>query len=146
MLIKSWAVVVCSAVNLYLLGAMVLFAAIVYPGFAAVDRAAFPPLYQAFTSRIPVSVVAWEFAALLVTVPLYFARPSGVPAWAVHALMVLGAAYFAITFGWHLPAHRALATGDNSPQALAPLLSSQWARTAVQLVRAGLLVWMGSRG
>jgi hypothetical protein len=55
----------------------------------------------------------------------------------------LGVAYFAITFGLHLPSHRALAGGDNSPAALAPLLSSQWARTAVQVLRAGLLSWLG---
>ena len=65
--------------------------------------------------------------------------------WAVHALIALGVAYFAITFGWHVPSHKPLAAGDNSAQALAPLLTSQWVRTAVQAARAGLLVWLGSR-
>ena len=144
MSLKVWTLTICSAVNLYLLGVMVLFAAVAYPQFSAVDRASFPPLYQAFTGRIGVPVVVWEFLALFTTVPLYFARPSAVPAWSVHVLIVLGLAYFAITFGWHLPSHRALAAGDNSAEALAPLLQSQWARTFVQLGRAAVVIWLGA--
>jgi hypothetical protein len=141
---KVWTLGICAAANLYLLGVMVLFAAVVYPQFGAVDRAAFPPLYQAFTGRIGLPVVAWEFLALLTTLPLYFARPAAVPIWAVHALVALAVAYFAITFGWHLPSHRPLAAGDNSEAALAPLLLSQWTRTAVQVAKAGLLVWLSA--
>ena len=133
---KTWTLVICSAVNLYLLGVMVFFAAVSYPQLGAVDRAAFPSLYQSLTSRIALPVVVWEFVALLATAALYFARPAAAPIWAVHALMALGVVYFAITFGWHLPSHRALAAGDNSPEALAPLLTSQWTRTAVQAGRA----------
>jgi hypothetical protein len=142
---KAWTLVICSAVNLYLLGVMVFFAAVAYPQLAAVDRAAFPSLYQALTSRLGLPVVIWEFVALLATIPLYFARPSATPLWAVHALLALGIAYFVITFGWHLPSHKALAAGDNSAAALAPLLDSQWVRTLVQAARAGLLMWLGSR-
>lgn len=144
MALKDWTLTVCAAVNLYLLGVMVVFAAVAYPQLGAVDRSAFPPLYSAFTGRIGLPVVVWEFVALFATLALYAGRPAAVPAWAVHALLALGVAYFGITFGWHLPSHRALAAGDNSPEALAPLLASQWARTLVQLGRAGLLVWLGA--
>lgn len=143
---KLWSLGICSGVNFYLLGVMVFFAAVSYPQLGVVEKSAFPALYAALTSRIGLAVVVWEFVALLATFPLYVARPDAVPAWVVHALVALGAAYFIITFGWHLPSHRALAAGDNSAEALAPLLSSQWARTAVQGVRAGLLIWAGSRG
>ena len=145
MSLKSWVLAACSATNLYLLGVMVLFAAVLYPEFGAVPGPAFPPLYAAFTARIGVPVVAFEFAALLFTFPLYLARPEAAPLGAVHALVALGVAYFVITFGWHLPAHRALAAGDNGAEALAPLLRSQWARTGVQLGRAGILAWLGAR-
>jgi hypothetical protein len=141
---KAWSLVICAGVNGYLLGVMVLFAAVVYPGFGAVDRAAFPAAYQVFTSRIPLSVVLWEFIAGLSVLLLYAWRPDGVPLWAVHALVLLTVGYFAITFGWHLPAHRALAGGDNSAEALKPLLSSQWTRTAVQLARAGILLYLSA--
>jgi hypothetical protein len=143
MSLKAWTLMVCLATNLYLLGVMMLFATVVYPQFASVERAQFSPLYDAFNSRIGGPVVAWEFITFLVSLLLYAFRPDAVPLGAVHALVVLGVAYFAITFGWHLPAHRALAAGDNSPAALAPLLRSQWARTWVQLARAALLTWLG---
>lgn len=145
MSLKAWTLVACSAANFYLLAVMVLFAAVIYPQLGAVDRAAFPPLYAAFTGRIGAPVVLFEFAAFLLTVPLYFSRPEAVPVAAVHVLVALGVAYFVITFGWHLPAHRALAAGDNGAAALAPLLGSQWARTGVQVGRAGLLAWLGAR-
>jgi hypothetical protein len=145
MSLKAWTLAVCAMANSYLLGVMVLFAAVLYPQLGAVERAAFPPLYAAFTSRIGAPVVLFEFAALLLTFPLYLARPEPVPLVAVHALVALGLAYFVITFGWHLPAHRALASGDNGAAALAPLLRSQWARTGVQVGRVGLLAWLGAR-
>lgn len=131
--------------NGYLLGVMVLFATVSYPGFAAVDRAAFPSVYSSFTGRIGLPVVAFEFAAFFATLALYGWRPASTPLWAVHALALLGLAYFAITFGWHLPAHRSLAAGDSSPEALAPLLRSQWARTLVQFTRAAALGWLSVR-
>jgi hypothetical protein len=140
-MLERWTLVACSAVNLYLLGVMVLFASVVYPQFAAVERGPFTSLYTSFNGRIGLPVVAFEFLSLLLTLGLYALRPAEVPLWAVHAAVALGVAYFAITFGLHLPAHRALATGDNSATAMAPLLSSQWARTVVQLLRAGLLSW-----
>jgi hypothetical protein len=145
MKLEAWVLVLGLAVNLYLLGVMVMFGAVVYPQFGAVERGAFPPLYEAFNGRIGAPVVIWEFAALLVTLPLYAARPPSVSPIAVHVLIALGVAYFAITFGWHLPAHRALAAGDNSAAALRPLLRSQWARTAVQVARAALLAALTAR-
>jgi hypothetical protein len=111
---RSWTLVACSGANLYLLGVMVLFAAVLYPQLGAVDRGAFPPLYAAFTGRIGAPVVLFEFAALLLTLPLYASRPEAVPLGAVHALMALGVVYFVITFGWHLPAHGGLGGGGAS--------------------------------
>lgn len=137
-----WVVISALIVNAYLLGAMVLFAAVTYPQFGAVDRAAFPPLYQSFNARIGVAVVPWEFVAFLVTLALYLFRDE-LPLGPVHAVAALGVAYFAITFAWHLPAHRPLAAGDNS--ALAALLTSQWARTLVQVGRVGVLAWLALR-
>ena len=141
-MLERWTLVACTAVNFYLLGVMVLFAAVVYPQFGAVERGPFPALYAAFNGRIGVPVVAFEFLSLGLTLALYALRPPQVPLWSVHVVVALGVVYFAITFGLHLPAHRALAAGDNSAAALAPLLSSQWARTVVQMLRAGLLAWL----
>jgi hypothetical protein len=143
---KAWALVLSAAVNLYLLGVMVLFAAVVYPQFGAVERSAFTPLYQGFTSRIGAPVVLFEFAAFLLTLGLYAARPDSVGVAWVHALVALGAVYFAITFAWHLPSHRPLAAGDNAPERLAVLMASQWARTVVQALRAAGFMALLARG
>lgn len=129
------------AVNLWVLVAMGWFALSAYPGFGAEERSAFPTAYSAFTARIGWAVVPWEFLAFLVPLALYATRPDGFPAWAVHVAVALGVAYFAITFGWHLPSHRALAAGDNSSEALKPLLTSQWVRTVVQVARVAVLAW-----
>lgn len=137
-----WAVIGALVINTYLLGAMVMFAAVTYPSFGTVDRAAFPPLYQSFNARIGVAVVPWEFLAFLVTLALYVFRDQ-LPMTLIHVVVALGVAYFVITFAWHLPAHRPLAAGDNS--VLAPLLTSQWARTLVQLLRVVLLAWLAIR-
>jgi hypothetical protein len=142
---KTWTLVSALALNVYLLGVMVMFATVVYPGLGAVERGSFPTLYQSFTGRIGAPVVAFEFLAFFITLALYAWRPDSVAPGFVHALVALGVAYFAITFAWHLPSHRALAAGDNSASALAPLLSSQYARTLVQLVKVGLLSWLLAR-
>ena len=144
-MLKSVALVFCTVVNIYLLGAMVVFAAVLYPMLGAVDHGGLPALYSAFTARLGAAVVVWEFAALLASASLYWARPASVPSWSVHVAVGLGIAYFVITFLFHLPAHRALAAGDNTSIAMAALLNSQWARTVVQTLRALLLGWLAAR-
>ncbi|MFO0598221.1 MAG: hypothetical protein U0228_23155 [Myxococcaceae bacterium] len=131
--------VVCLLLNLWVLGAMLVFALISYPGFAAADPGAFPQLYSAWNARIGVLVVPFEFLAFLACFALYAFRSDAVPASWVHALIGLGVVYFAITFAWHLPAHRPLAAGQNGADVLRPLLTSQWVRTVVCLARVGLL-------
>lgn len=140
---KGAALVVCLVTNAYLLAAMIGFAVVSYPQFASVDRSVFPAVYSAFTARIGFAVVPFEFLALILTFPLYAWRPESMTSGSVHVLVALGVAYFAITFGWHLPAHRALAAGDNSD--LSVLLTSQWARTVVQVVRVAVLGWVSAR-
>jgi hypothetical protein len=124
--------------NVYVLGAMLVFALVSYPGFGHVDRASFPALYKSFNQTIGFAVVPFEFLAFLVPLSLYFFRPASLTP--VHAVTALGVVYFAITFAWHLPQHRPLAAGDNT--ALSALMLSQWMRTVLQVVRAGLLTWL----
>ena len=133
MALTSWTVPVCLVLNAYLLGVMVLFATVSYPQLGESLTG-----YSGFTGRIAVPVVTFEFLAFFATLALYAVKPE--PMWAVHAIVALGVGYFVITFGWHLPAHRALAAGDRSPTDMARLLASQWARTALQVIRVGLLM------
>lgn len=125
-----WAVL---ALQVYVLGAMLVFALHSYPAFGRSLAG-----YASFTRTIGLAVVPFELLAFVVPLALYAVRPQ--PLAAVHALTALGVAYFVITFAWHLPAHRPLAAGAAGD--LGALMSSQWARTAVQLARAGVAVYL----
>jgi hypothetical protein len=124
------------ALNVYVLGAMLVFALHSYPPFARSVEG-----YASFNRTIGVAVVPFELLAFLVPLALYATRPQ--PLAVVHALTALGLVYFAVTFAWHLPAHRPLAAGQAG--GLGALLASQWARTAVQLARAGLTAWLTAK-
>lgn len=139
------ALIAYALVNAYLLGVLVMYQRVDYPLFGAVSRAEFPAYYAAFTSKIPLPVVLWEFVALLAAVPLVWYRPDGVPAWSVSASLAAGVVYMVITFAWHLPVHKTLGTGDNSPAVLRVLLSSNLARTIVQAGKCVLAGWMIAR-
>lgn len=120
------------ALNVYVLGAMLVFALVSYPSFTGEGLAAYP----AFNKTIGVAVVPFELLAFLVPLGLYaFDRSPR-----VHVVTALGVAYFVITFAWHLPAHRPLAAGTGGP--LTALLVSQWARTVVQAVKVAVLGWV----
>jgi hypothetical protein len=143
MALKAWTLGICTATNVYLLGAMLVFALVSYPSLASAEQALFPSLYAEFTGRLVPLVVPAEFLAAGLTFPLYGWRPAAVPLWSVHLLVALAVGYFVITFAWHLPAHRALAAGDSSGSAFAPLMSSQWARTWLQVGRTLVLLGLG---
>jgi hypothetical protein len=130
--------------NFYLLGVMCVLQLVVYPAFGNVSRGEFPAYYSAFTSRIPAPVVIPEFLALLSIVPLLFVD-APVPKWSVWATLAAGIVYMAITFGLHLPVHRALAAGDNSHDIIAALVRTNGYRTIVQLAKCGLVGWMLAR-
>lgn len=138
---KSALLYVCTAVNVYVLLGSLYLALVVYPRFITVPPAEWNASYHAFTQRNGIVFVPWELLAFVLTVALYFARPDAVPSWVVHLATVCGVVYFAITFGWHLPVHRDLETNGNDAARVAPLLTSHWLRTAVELPRVGALLW-----
>lgn len=136
---RAAALVFFALTNFYLLAVMLMFQRVVYPSFGLVPHDAFPAYYAAFTSRIAFVVVLPEFLALLSAVPLFFTRDG---AWIAWVALATGAAYMAITFGWHLPVHRALANGDNGPAVVDALLTSNGARTIVQALKCVFVAWV----
>ncbi|MFO0557567.1 MAG: hypothetical protein U0269_06075 [Polyangiales bacterium] len=138
---RVWLLVASAAAQLYLLGAMLLMHRAVYAPFAALSREAFAQAYSGFGARIGAVYVAPEFIAFGLPLALFVWAPPALPRWVAWAAALLGAAYFAITFAWHLPVHRALASGDNSPAVIEALLRSHGARTLVHAARTALLTW-----
>lgn len=141
-----WVLLACAAVNLYLLGAATLLQAVQYPLLGEVGSAALPALHASLSRRLGLAFILPEFLAFLSVLPLLRLRPPRVPAWSVWACVALGVVYFAVTFGWHLPAHKLLAGGENSPSTLQLLLVSHAVRTASLALKCGLLVWMIAAG
>ncbi len=130
---KTAALYVTLALNVWVLGAMLVFALHSYPSFGRSLAG-----YASFNRTIGFAVVPFELLAFVVPLALYAVRPQ--PLSAVHAFTALGVVYFVITFAWHLPAHRPLAAGTSND--LGVLLASQWARTVVQVARVGVAAWL----
>src|SRR5207248_7800675 len=108
---------------------------------AEVARSELPAFHAALTRRLAVAFILPELLSFVSLLPLLWRRLEGVPGWAAWTCVGLGVAYFAITFGWHLPAHRLLAGGDGSPEVMRALLGSHAARTVTVAMRCGLLPW-----
>ena len=139
---KRWLLLGCTAINLYLLGAACLLLAVAYPQLGEVGREALPAWHASLSRRLVVAFITPEFLSFLVMLPLLRWRPEGAPASLAWGAVLLGLVYFAITFGWHLPAHRQIAGGDASPEVMGAMLGSHAVRTVALALRCGLLVWM----
>lgn len=137
-----WLLLSGAAINLYLLGAACLLLAAQYPLLAEVAPESLPDFHASLSRRLGVAFILPELLSFFWLLPLLRWRPEGVSAASAWACVALGVAYFAITFGWHLPAHRLLANGDASPAAMGALLVSHAVRTASLALRCGLLSWM----
>jgi hypothetical protein len=142
-MLPLWLLLTCAAVNLYLLGAAALLGRVSYPLITEAGDAAQPLLHAALNRKLGVVFIGPEFLAFLVVLPLLWLRPSGVPAWAVWLCLTLGVGYFAVTFGWHLPAHKLLPAGHAA--AMQKLLVSHAVRTMFLLGKSALLLWMIAR-
>jgi hypothetical protein len=142
MSMRAAAITLFALSNFYLLAVMLMFQRVVYPAFRLVSHAGFPAYYAAFTSRIALVVVVPEFLAFLSAVPLLFWRDASLGAWVAWAALGAGALYMAITFGLHLPVHRALAEGDNGPAVVDALLSTNGARTILQALKCIFVGWV----
>ncbi len=130
----------CTAVNLYLLGAACLLQFVGYPLLLEAGDGALSVLHTALTRRLGVVFILPEFLALLTLLPLLYWRPVHRGVWRLWVCLGLGIGYFIVTFGWHLPAHKLLAAGDAS--AMPRLLVSHAVRTIMIAVKCALLIGM----
>ncbi len=131
---------VCTAVNLYLLGAACMLQFVGYPLLLESGPGALPVLHAALTRRLGVVFILPEFLALLTLLPLLYWRPVRNQVGRLWVCLGLSIAYFVVTFGWHLPAHKLLALGDVS--AMPTLLGSHAVRTIFTALKCALLLGM----
>lgn len=114
-----------------------------YPLFSGVGREGWAAYEAAHQVRItwivgPAMVLELATAAWLVLDP-----PEAFPAWALWAGAAAIGLIWASTAFLSVPAHNALSAGWNA-DAHARLVGTNWIRTALWTVRAGLVLWMAS--
>jgi hypothetical protein len=135
---------VCTAINLYLLGGACLLLATSYPQLAEVG-AGLPAFHASLSRRLALAFILPEFLAALSPLLLFWRRPANLSQGMVWLCLGLGMAWLVLTFTWHLPVQPLLAKGDASPEVMHTLLTSHAARTVLQAFKCGLLLWLVSR-
>ncbi len=144
MKLRTWLLLGCMAINLYLLGASCLLLATDYPLLAEVQTG-LPAFHASLARRLAVAFILPEFLSALVPLLLLWRRPEQVPVGAVWLCVALGVGWMVLTFAWHLPAQQLVAQGNASPEVMSPLLASHALRTVLQALKCGLLLWMVAR-
>jgi hypothetical protein len=144
MKLKTWLLLGCMAINLYLLGAACLLQATDYPLLAEV-QVGLPAWHASLARRLGLAFIVPEFLSALAPLLLLWRRPEQVPVSAVWLCVALGAGWMVLTFTWHLPAQYLVAQGNASPEVMRPLLASHATRTVLQALKCGLLLWMVAR-
>lgn len=140
---STWLLLSCAAANLYLLGAACLLQFVAYPLLGTNGNAGLAGLHTALTSRLGGAFILPEFVAFGLVLPLFYWRPQQTRPSTLWICLALGILYFVVTFGWHLLAHKLLASGDAS--AMPALLVSHAIRTTFVALKCGFLLHLVSR-
>jgi len=141
---RTWILLGVTAINLYLLGAACLLLATDYPLLAEVQQG-LPAFHASLSRRLGMAFILPEFLSALSPFLLLWQRPAQAPLGAVWICVALGLLWMALTFTWHLPVHRLLASGDASPAVMSRLLTSHAVRTVFQVLKCGVLLWLVAR-
>ncbi len=112
-----------------------------YPLFAGVGADGFAAYEAAHQARITWIVLPAMGLELGTAVALLWLRPAAVPAWMVWTGLALVGVVWVSTAVVQVPLHATLSAGFDG-DAHARLVVSNWIRTAVWSVRAGLVLWM----
>ena len=131
--------------TLTMLGVIWTVQVVHYPLFARVGAAGWAAYEAAHQARITRVVGPAMVLELVTAVWLVLHRPAAFPAWAVVAGLVLAGLVWASTALVQVPLHAALSGGAFDAEAHARLVATNWVRTALWSVRAGLVLWLASR-
>jgi hypothetical protein len=113
-----------------------------YPLFARIEGTAskaFADDHQARTARV---VIPFMLAEGLTAAALAWAPPPGVPRWLTAAGLLLVVAVWLSTALVQVPLHARLAREGHAADTVAALVRSNWLRTLLWSLRAGLAAWM----
>ena len=131
--------------TLTMFGAIWIVQVVHYPLFSRVGEAGWAAYESAHQARITLVVGPAMVLELVTAVWLVLDRPSVFPAWAVVAGALLVGLLWASTAFVQVPLHSALSGGAFDAEAHARLVATNWIRTAVWTLRAGLVLWLAAR-
>jgi hypothetical protein len=133
-----------AAATLSLFGLIWTIQLVHYPMFAGMARDQFVDWHESHAARISLIVVPLMVIEAVTAVLLCLSPPPGVPA----ALPWIGAGLVLVHLGstafLQVPLHRKLAEGLD-PSVVRRLVNTNWLRTVVWTVRAGLVLMMVER-
>lgn len=131
--------------TLTMFGAIWIVQVVHYPLFSGVGASGWAAYEAAHQSRITLVVGPAMLVELVTAVWLVLDRPAVFPAWAVALGALLVGVVWASTAFVQVPLHTALSGGAFDAEAHARLVATNWVRTAVWSLRAGLVLWLASR-
>lgn len=131
--------------TLTMFGAIWIVQVVHYPLFALVGRAGWGAYEAAHQARITLVVGPAMVLELATAVWLVLDRPAVFPQWAVVAGAVLVALLWASTAFVQVPLHNALSGTVFDAEAHARLVATNWVRTGLWSLRAGLVLWLAAR-
>ena len=140
----TWIFALDLATSWALVGLIWIVQAVHYPLFAYADRARFREFHEAH-SRL----ITWVVAPLMIGqlgsgALLLRTRPDFLSEWAAWVGFGCTTVAWASTFALQVPQHRILTRGFDA-RALRWLLRTNWIRTVVWSVQAGVLLWAALR-
>lgn len=131
--------------TLTMLGVIWIVQVVHYPLFAQVGAAGWAAYEAGHQTRITYVVLPAMVLELVTALWLVVDRPAAFPVWAVWAGAAAVGMVWASTAFLQVPLHSALSAGAFDADAHARLVATNWIRTALWSVRAGLVLWLASR-
>src|SRR5262245_12639482 len=129
----------------YLVGASFVQSFVSYPTWRVVGVNEFNAYYQELSSRIIRIMVLPGVLEILLTVALFWFRPSAIPRWSVELALAFGLVRFVSTAVIQTRIREQLINGGLSPDAITAMIHGDYLTQASSIARALLFVWMMSR-
>lgn len=135
---------VCLGSTLFMTGLIWLVQMVHYPLLSEVSPGAFGRYHAEHVRRIGPIVAPAMLAELVSAGGLVVAPPSGTPNWLALAGLTVAIMTWVVTAMVQVPLHHRLASGFD-PVACRSLVRSNWIRTVLWSVHAGIVLAMASR-
>jgi hypothetical protein len=133
------------ALVFYLVGASFVQSFVSYPAWRLVGVNQFNAYYQELSSRIIRVMVLPGLLEIVLTVPLLWLRPRGIPRWSVALALAFNLVRFVSTAVIQVHIQEQLSRGSLSADGINRMIHGDYLTQASSIARALLYLWMMSR-